>query len=85
MKTSDRYQYEVEALKVVDQEIVKNWEVEGFATVEEATERAKYLASGYDIAVAADGYNQIVVNKLLYDDDGEHDGAEEVACFEVVK
>lgn len=85
MKTSDKYQYEVEALKVRNNEIIKNWEIEGFATFEEAVERAKYLASGYDLAVSADGYNQIVVNKLLYDNDGEHDGAEEVACFEVVK
>jgi hypothetical protein len=83
MRLCEEYRYELEALRCEDQTIFKSWEMEGYATLKEATERAKHLASGYDIDLKADGYNQIVINELLYDDRGECDGSREVACFDI--
>lgn len=83
LKTCDKYKYEVEALKVVDQEIINNWEIEGYNNLEEALKNAKRYADGYDLWLKKDGFTHVVVNKLFYDENGDHDGAEEVACFDV--
>lgn len=83
LKTCDKYQYEVEALKVRDNEIINNWEIEGHNDLEKALKSAQRYAEGYDLWLKKDGFTNVVVNKLLYDDAGEHDGSEEVACFDV--
>lgn len=83
LKTCDKYKYEVEALKVVDQEIINNWEIEGHDDLQEALKSAKHYADGYDLHLKEDGFTNVVVNKLFYNENGDHDGAEEVACFDV--
>lgn len=83
MKNCETYRYEIEALKVVNQEITKNWEIEGVNDLETALKTAKSYAEGHELWLKKDGYNQVVVNKLYYDENGEHDGADEIECFDV--
>ena len=83
LKACDTYKYEVEALRVIDQTIVSNWEIEGYNNLDEALKNAKHYADGYELHLKEDGFTHVVVNKLFYDENGDHNGAEEVECFDV--
>ena len=69
LKTCDKYKYEVEALKVVDQEIINNWEIEGYNNLDEALKNAKRYAEGYDLHLKEDGEQGQAVIRFLPEDE----------------